>query len=175
MANLDDSFDGLPGFAKLADVAKDFDFGPNLPRAGFPAAFVAYYSIFSRGEPVDWANERQYFLAQFDDYTQICMYNGLMSPQSIQSQNAIIADSMYVNPTDIVMPPGHYAIGTAYSDDDEMRIMVNLQADSPDYGRIYVWNMAWDALGAGDNTRGLGFAADSLQAFIEGLQPREAL
>jgi hypothetical protein len=175
MADLDDSFDGLRGFAKMPLVAKDFDFGTVVARATFPAGFVTYYTTFTAGDPVDFGNERQFFLAQFDDYTQICMYSGLFSPQSIQVQNDIIADSMYVDPGDIVMPPGHYVIGKAYSAEGELRLMVNLQPDSPLYGGIFVWNLAWDALGTGDNTRGLGFVADTLQAFIEGLQPREAL
>jgi hypothetical protein len=175
MADLDDSFDGLRGFAKMPLVATDFDFGNVIPRATFPDAFVAYYKTFAAGEPVDFGNERQFFLAQFDDNTQICMYSGLFSPQSIQVQNDIIADSMYVAPGDIVMPPGYYVIGKAYSAEGEMRLMVDLRRDSPSYGGIFVWNLAWDALGAGDNTRGLGFVADTLQAFIEGLQPREVL
>jgi hypothetical protein len=175
MADLDDSFDGLRGFAKMPLVATDFDFGHVMPRATFPEDFVHYYKTFAEGDPVDFVNERRFFLANFNEHTEICMYNGLFSPQSIQVQNDIISDSMYVNPGDIVMPPGFYAIGTAYSGDCEMRLMINLRPDSLDYGKIFVWNLAWDALGRGDNTRGLGHVADGLQAFIEGLQPKDAL
>ncbi len=175
MADLDDSFDGLRGFAKMPLVATDFDFGNFLPRATFPVEFVSYYKTFSAGDLVDFINERQFFLGQFDEHTQICMYSGLFSPQSIQVQNDIISDSMYVNPGEIVMPPGYYAIGTAYSAVGEMRLMINLQSNHADYGKIFVWNLAWDALGTGDNTRGLGYVADNLEAFFAGLQPEDAL
>jgi hypothetical protein len=175
MADLDDSFDLLAGFAKLPQIAKDFDFGRVLPKASFPEAFVTYYASLARGEPVDWDNERIYFLARFDDHVEVCMYDGLFSPQRIQTQNAIIAESIYADAGAVIMPPGFYAIGGAYNDLGEMRLMINLVADSPDYGKIFVWNLAWDALGTGDNTRGIGRVADTLQSFIEGLQPRDAL
>jgi hypothetical protein len=175
MADLDDSFDGLPGFAKLPAVAKDFDFGKSLPAASFPPAFVASYAALARGEPVDWDSERTYFLARFDDHVEICMYDGLFSPQRIQTQNRIIAESIYADPGATIMPPGYYAIGGAYNDLGEMRLMINLQADGPDYGKISVWNLAWDPLGTGDNTRGIGHVADTLDAFFAGLQQRDAL
>jgi hypothetical protein len=175
MADLDDSFDELAGFAKLPLVAKGFDFGSVLPPADFPPDFVAYYASLARGEPVDWDNDRIFFLARFDDHVEVCMYDGLFSPQRIQTQNAIMSQSSYADPGAIIMPPGYYAIGGAYNDLGEMRLMIDLRPSSPDCGKIYVWNLAWDALGTGDNTRGLGFVADTLQAFIEGLQPREAL
>jgi hypothetical protein len=175
MADLDDSFDGLTGFAKLAAVAKDFDFGSNLPAATFPSAFVTSYAAIARGEPVDWDNNRIYFLAHFDDHVEICMYDGLFSPQRIQTQNRIIAESIYADPGATIMPPGFYAIGSAYGQVDEMRMMINLDPSAPEYGKIYVWYLAHDALGTGDNTRGLAHVADSLEAFFNGLQTEDAL
>jgi hypothetical protein len=175
MADLDDSFDGLEGFAKLGLVAKDFDFGTALPRATFPASFVASYAGLANGEPVDWENERTYFLAQFDDHVEICMYDGFFSPQRIQTQNALISQSIYADAGSVIMPPGYYAIGSAYNDLGEMRLMLNLVPDSPDYGKLFIWNLAWDALGTGDNTRGIGRVADTLEAFFAGLQVRSAL
>jgi hypothetical protein len=175
MADLDDSFDGLTGFAKLPQVAKDFDFGRALPPATFPPAFVASYAALARGEPTDWENERIYFLAQFDDHVEICMYDGFFSPQRIQTQNRIIAESIYADAGSVIMPPGYYAVGSAYNDLGEMRLMVNLVPDSPDFGKLFVWNLAWDALGTGDNTRGVGRVADTIDAFFAALQPRDAL
>jgi hypothetical protein len=175
MADLDDSYDGLAGFAKLAQVAKDFDFGRSLPAATFPASFVQFYVVLAHGEPVDWDADKRYFLATFDDHVEICMYEGLFSPQMIQSQNALIAESIYAEAGSLIMPPGYYAIGSAYNDLGEMRLMVNLQADQPDYGKIFIWNLAWDPLGTGDNTRGIGLVAAELQAFYANLQPKDAL
>lgn len=175
MAELDDSYDGLPGFARLASVAKDFDFGRALPRATFPAEFVKTYSLIANGDPVDWDNNRIHFLARFIDHTEIAMYDGLFSPQTMQSQNAIIAESIYADPGAVIMPPGFYAIGSAYGKADEMRLMVNLDGTSADYGKIFVWHLAHDALGTGDNTRGLGFVADNLHSFFANLQTEDKL
>lgn len=175
MADLDDSFDGLQGFAKLPAVAKDFDFGKSLPAATFPPAFVASYAAIAQGEPVDWDNNRIHFLARFDDHVEVCMYDGFFSPQRIRTQNAIIAESIYADPGAIIMPPGFYAIGSAYGHVDEMRMMINLDPAAPEYGQIYVWYLAHDALGTGDNTRGLAHVADSLETFFANLQTEDAL
>ncbi|MGL5011554.1 MAG: hypothetical protein ACRC6I_16875 [Paracoccaceae bacterium] len=175
MADLDDSFDGLPGFAKMHLVARNFDFGRVLPAASFPAGFVKTYETIAGGDPVDWDNNRIYFLAKFAEHSEICMYDGFFSPQSIQSQNAIIAESMYGEAGDLILPPGHYAIGSAYGKEDEMRLLVCLQEDQPHYGAVYAWYLAHDAIGTGDNTRGLAFVANDLHSFFANLQPEDVL
>jgi hypothetical protein len=175
MADLDDSFDGLEGFAKLHLVARNFDFGRALPAATFPAGFVKTYETIAGGDPVDWDNNRIYFLAKFADYSEVCMYDGMFAPQSIQSQNALIAESMYAERGDVVLPEGHYAVGSAYGKQDEMRLLICLQPDSPQYGAIFAWHLAHDALGTGDNTRGLGFVAADLHGFFANLQTEDVL
>lgn len=56
-----------------------------------------------------------------------------------------------------------------------LQLMVNLDDTSADYGKIYTWRRAHDALGQGDNTEPLGFVADTLQEFLDGLAPEDAL
>ena len=172
---LDDSFSGLAGFAKLPLVARDFPFGRVLPKATFPADFVRTYAAITAESLADFDYDQTYFLARFQTHTEVCWYDGLFAPQMIESQNAIIAESIYADAGAVIMPPGFYAIGSAYGKIDEMRMMICLDQASPDYGKIFVWYLAHDALGTGDNTRGLAHVADSLDAFFNGLQPEDAL
>jgi hypothetical protein len=46
----------------MPEVARDVGFGPFLPRASFPEAFVKSYAAIAVYEPVDWDGERIYFL-----------------------------------------------------------------------------------------------------------------
>jgi hypothetical protein len=172
--NLDDTFDSLAGFAKMPSVAKNFYFGTALPRANFPADFVAYYAQLSQGEPVDWDRDRIYFLAPFASEIVVCMYDGFFSPQSIQTQNAIISQSIYADSGSVILPLHHYAIGRSYSQ-REQRILIDLNEASATYGHLFAWHLAHDPLGTGDNCGGLAHIATSLQAFFEGLQTQSAI
>ncbi len=172
---LDDTFSGIDGFAKMPLVAKDFPFGRKLGTATFPADFVRTYAAISKESIANFDYDRTYFLARFQSHSEVCWYDGLFAPQMIESQNAIISESIYADPGSVIMPPGFYAIGSAYGQIDEMRMMICLDQASADYGKIHVWYLAHDALGTGDNTRGLAHVADSLEAFFAGLQPEAAL
>jgi hypothetical protein len=172
---LDDTFSGLPGFAKMPLVAKDFPFGRVLGTATFPADFVRYYASISAESLADFDYDKTYFLAKFQSHSEVCWYDGLFAPQMIESQNAIISESIYADPGAVIMPPGFYAIGSAYGHIDEMRMMINLDPAAPEYGKIFVWYLAHDALGTGDNTRGLAHVADNLEAFFANLQTEDAL
>jgi hypothetical protein len=172
---LDDSYAGLPGFAKFRGVAVNFPFGRTLPSATFPSDFVKTYEDFSVHEPVDWDADATYFIAEFQHGLLLCMYDGLFSPQMICSQNSIIAESQYAEPGATIMPPGYYAIGSAYDDVSELRIMICLAQEHVNYGKIYVWRLAWDALGTQDNTGGLGLVGNSLQEMMAGLQTRSKI
>jgi hypothetical protein len=171
----DDSYAGLPGMAKLRGVAANFPFGRRLPRATFPPDFVSTYEGFAEHEPVDWDADAIYFIAQFEHGNLLCMYDGLFAPQMICSQNSIISESQYADPGATIMPPGYYAVGSAYDDAGELRIMICLAQDHVDYGKIYIWRLAWDAWGTKDNMGGLGFVANSLQDMMAGLQPKKKI
>ncbi len=172
--DLDDSFDSLAGFAKMPSVAKNFYFGTALPRANFPADFVAYYARLAQGEPVDWEGDCIYFVAPFSNEVLVCMYDGLFSPQSIQTQNAIISQSIYADSGSVILPPHHYAIGRCYSE-REQRILIDLNEASTTYGHLFAWHLAHDPLGIGDNCGGLAHVANSVRIFIENLQTQAAI
>jgi hypothetical protein len=158
----DDSYAGLPGFARLRDVAVNFPFGRHLPHATFPPDFVKTYVSLAAHDPVNWNANATYFIAQFQHGPLLCMYDGLFAPQMTCSQNSIIAESNYAEAGATIMPPGYYTIGSAYDDAGELRIIIRLAQERSDYGKIYVWRLAWNALGTEDNTGGLGFVAGSL-------------
>jgi hypothetical protein len=116
-----------------------------------------------------------FFLARFQDHSEVCMYDGLFAPQDIESQNSIIAESIYADAGSVIMPEGFYAIGSAYGRVDEMRLMINLVPGTAEYGQIFGWYLAHDPLGTGDNTRGLAQVAPNLAAFYANLQKEAAL
>ena len=165
-------YDGVQAFAEMLRLKENFDFGPALGTATFPDEFAEYYASFSDAL-VDYDDNRLYFHHPLGG-DGIAMFDGLDSPYGIRSQNGIIAESIYAPKGSVILPRGYYVIGSAYSE-DEMRLLVNLDRDGPDYGKIYVWYLAHDPLGTGDNTRGVGQVAGSLKDFIEGLVSEEEL
>jgi hypothetical protein len=162
---LDDSFDGRVGFARLPEVARDFDFGRFLPKASFPEAFVKSYAAIAVHEPVDWDGERIYFIARFPDETVVAMYNGFYAPAAIQSQNAIISHPFADSPKALVLPPSHYIVGEALEETSECRILICLDPASPNHGRLFLWRLAHQPIGTGDNTSGLATLASRLDDF----------
>jgi hypothetical protein len=169
---LDERYAGREGWRRFVEIAGDFDFGRNLPRAAFPAAFVASLVALAEREPVDFDSDRTYFVVDFSGRRTVCMYDGFFTPDFIRSQNGIIAESMYAEQGAVIMPPGHYAVGSAYDDRGELRIMICLDQASKQYGHLFLWRLAHDALGTGDNTGGLAFVSTSMEQLYSMLAAR---
>ena len=164
---LDARYSGREGWTRFGEIAGDFDFGRRLPRAAFPPEFVESYVGLAAGEPVDYDNDRVYFVANLSSGPTICLYGGFFTPDFIQSQNAIIAESMYAEEGAVIMPPRHYAIGEVHDDWGELRIMICLDEASDHHGHLFLWRLAHDPLGTGDNTGGLA----ALSTTIDGIFP----
>ena len=166
-----EEYDGDEGILRFSEISKNFDFGPHLPAASFTDDFVtAYINQFEIGDEDD-----EFFLAHYPDGPKILMLETIDSPRYIHSQNYILSESQYADPGSIILPPGHYSFGSAVDDDDHFQLMVNLKADDPDLGKIYVWRRAYNALGEGDNTEPMGFCADNLAQFLAGMAPYDEL
>lgn len=160
------------GILRFAEIAKNFNFGPHLAAASFPDSFIAAYvgQFDDEGGDAD-----EYFIVQYPDGQQIVMLEGIDSPRYIHSQNRILAESAYAEDGTVIMPVGYYSFGTGVDARGHLQLMVNLEDTSADYGKIYAWRRAHDALGQGDNAEPLGFVADNLQGFLDGLAPQDAL
>ena len=170
----DDRYAGLPGFATLPELAKNFPFGRNLPSATFPADFVKCYASLADEDPVNYDDEVTFFIGHFKDGPVLCWYDGLFSPQMIHTQNQIIFANMSGEPNALEPDSPHhryYAIGSAYAETTELRMLVCLAENSENYGKIYVWHMQWHETGQADvTTTGFGFVANSLGEMFKLLQ-----
>ena len=159
------------GVESLASVRMNFFFGNELPRANFPAVFSEQFDSITE-ESFD--DDREYFLVQFPDGPIVCYFETIFTVEGIRMQNGMIAESAYAPDSTIIMPSGYYAFGSAYDSSGELRLMVNLIEDDPSYGKIFIWALAHDPIGQGDNTRELGFVTNSLNEFIAGLDVESA-
>ena len=95
----------------------------------------------------------------------------IYSPYDIYFLNWSISESIYASQGSIILPPNRYAFGDAVNDIDTQRyrLLVNLNGQDSDYGKIYAWYLLYDPLGEGDNKRGLGYVTDNLETFVEEL------
>ena len=74
------------------------------------------------------------------------------------------------------LPQKYVTIGFADpANPDGADVVMNVNRDDPDYGKVYVWITANDPWMTGDNTKGLGYVADSFTDFMNGLTDRENL
>ncbi|KGJ01597.1 hypothetical protein SAMN04487972_1632 [Paracoccus halophilus] len=74
-----------------------------------------------------------------------------------------------------MVPDGFINIGHAEPGPDGIYVLLNVDANSQDYGKVYAWINANDPWMIGDNTRGLGFVADSFTEFMNNLTDRKNL
>lgn len=166
-----DVWDSDQAFSRMSEVAERFHFGPRLGEATFPPAFVDTYKAYAP-ETVDWDGDKTWFKAEYPDTSRVTMFDGLETPYGMRMQNGIVSESAYARNGAMILPKGHYIIGRCY-DEDECRLLIDLRAGQPGYGSLYVWRLAYDPLGEGDNTRPLGRAASSLEQFLGSLTAEE--
>lgn len=154
-------------------TTEPFDFGRALPRAAFPADFVAFYTG-PHGSAIEMQEDGNWFLADDGAGPQKFMFDGLFNPEDMTAQNGIISESAYAPAGSVILPPHHYVIGTAFGQ-DEMRLLINLEQGSADYGAILLWRLAYDPYGCGDNMAGVIPVAEDIQTFFAGLAPEAQL
>lgn len=76
--------------------------------------------------------------------------------------NKILDESLYAEKGSIIIPPGFYVVCECYDALGMVYLTANLARDSADYGKMFFWRKAHDAVGTGDNASPPIFAADSL-------------
>ncbi|WP_227267660.1 hypothetical protein [Roseobacter weihaiensis] len=166
-----EDYAGDDGIRRFSDIAKNFDFGKRLGRARFPESFIQPYVI---SIDMDVPDDPEYVLARYDDGNVILMISSILSPDHIHSTNAIVAESLYAPAGSIILPPGHYIFGDAYSDVGQHMLLVDLREDGGAYGSIHAWQRGHDPLGEGDNARGTAYLAPDLRSFLESLTTDKA-
>lgn len=154
-------------------TTEPFDFGRALPAARFPQSFVDFYTG-PHGHKIELEEEANWFLANIGNGPEKFMFDGLFAPDGLTSQNSIISESIYAADGSIILPPDHYAIGGAYGV-FEMRLLINLDETSPNYGKIFLWTLSPDQIGTETNTRGIAPVADDIASFFAKLTTEDAL
>ena len=154
------------GIRRFREVSTDFDFGPVLPKATLPENFVDAYVCSVDMEVPD---EPEYFSAPYSDGVERLMLDSVLCPRYMHSTNAIVAESLYAPSGSIILPPGYYIFGDAYSSKGQHMLLVNLREDGGTYGSIHAWQRSHDPWGEGDNIRGLAPLAPDLGTFLQNL------
>lgn len=153
----------------LLKNSSDYYFGPHLPKASFPESFSKYYASMS-DESFDV--DRDAFVANFESGKEVLFVESIHNPYHIYFFNWSLSESMYAEKVSVIIPKGFYVFGDAINDRNYQRynLLVCLKKDSDDYGKIYAWYRAYDPIGEGDNSHGVGYVAPDLQSFVEGLK-----
>ncbi|MGL5011980.1 MAG: hypothetical protein ACRC6I_19085 [Paracoccaceae bacterium] len=73
------------------------------------------------------------------------------------------------------VPKGYVHIGQCEGDANYTDLQLCCIPGHPDYGKVFTWVNTQDPWMTGDNTRGLGFAANSLTQLLNNLTQREVL
>ncbi|MBL3560142.1 hypothetical protein [Rhodovulum sulfidophilum] len=156
---------------KGRDFAKGFDFNSlHLGKVDFPDQFVADYVTEFLDGPDRLETEIGYSVARFASGPVICDPAMLLGPADIYWINRILDESLYAEKGAIILPPGYYVVAECYDDSGTVYLTINLDQGGGDYGKIFFWRKAHDALGTGDNTDPPTFAADTLGAYFAGLK-----
>lgn len=160
--------------AYLREVRQPMDLGPTLGNVTLPARLI---------EDLDWWKdaweehpmENEFFLAQFDTGPLICLLESTWAPAQIHSLNWTLSESQYAEKGDVILPPGYIGFASAFDADGQLALLTNVEEHSAEYGRIYIWHFAWNALGTGDNTRGVGYVAETFRDLVAKLTTEDAL
>lgn len=174
MSDLSDKrfYNDEPGaYERLRDFRNGFPLGERLGTIRFPDDFIDAYTQ-NDGDVIDFESGREYFAAHWQKTRQVLMLNSIFSPYFIWSQIRIIGGGN--SPLEKnKLSPDHCVIGEAYGKIGRPFILVNINPDTEEYGKIYAWYTPGDLLGNDEDPQGLGYVADSLEDFLDSLSLRE--
>lgn len=152
----------------FATIAKDFDFNSaRLGKVDFPDDFVKdYIALFTRDDDI---------LQSDKGYAPVSLGAGplgvtdIFSPGDIFVINNLLNESIYAEEGAVILPPGLYAVAELQDAIGRVYLMINLDAVSADYGGMFLWRKAHDALGTGDNAQPPVKVAGNLGEFLDSL------
>ena len=109
--------------------------------------------------------EDNFIVAQFDDGPIEVQLEYLLSLDKLVSDYSFNYESVYADGSESRLPAKHVIIASGLIDD----FVLNVDQESPDFGKVYNWTRAGDAWEEGDNTEGLGFVANSFTELMNNL------
>jgi hypothetical protein len=140
-------------------------FGEPVGNLRLPADYIGFMSI---SEGAALRDKGSWFLGRFSDGLALFEIEWLGGVR-----NLILTTNSYRRHGRV--SPNHVFIGYAEPGPDGSDVVLNAAVGDPDYGKVFVWIRANDPWMTGDNTRGLGFVANSFNDFMNNLAPKEAL
>ncbi|GAA6176448.1 SMI1/KNR4 family protein [Sulfitobacter pacificus] len=129
-----------------------------------------YIAFMRRSEGAALRDRGSCFLGQFHDGVIIFEIEWLGSLRNLRLSTR---RNYYDDEAEDLLPRFLAFIG--YAEPGPSDVLINVSKGDPDYGKVYVWTPAKDPWMTGDNTRGLGWVADSFADFMNNLAPKEAL
>lgn len=160
-----------PGTFKFnADGSVTFR-GPVVGDVFLPDDYVAF---MQKSAGAALRDRGSWFMARFDEGVVLLQIEWLGDVRSLMLGTWAFYETP--EPETHKLPQKYVSIG--YADPvnpNGADVVMNVVKDDPDFGKIYVWVKANDPWMTGDNTRGLGFVANSFTEFMNGLTEQEDL
>ncbi len=128
-----------------------------------------YVALMARRGPVTFEGEDNACIAVYEDSNDVVVVEYLLDLSSVSLQSRMLYESAFHD--SVLVPPGFIVIASGEIED----IVMNVDPNGPDFGRVYARERAQDPWGEGDNTRGLGLIADSFTEFMNELTQEDAL
>lgn len=157
-------------FTRMQEFSEGFPIGGTLGEVRFPASFIDVYTRRD-GENLDPAEGQDSLVARWPTGSKVLTLNSIFSPYFIRDQTRTLCGANHPSETNR-LPTGHVVIGDAYDDEGYPLILINLDEASTDYGKVYAWHLPGDLLSDNQVPEGLGYVADSLGAFLDGLSAK---
>ena len=160
--------------ADFARIAHDFDFKlPQLGKVDFPEQFIRdYVDEFSTPDTRS-ATGITYTLAPLNGGAQLMMFDGVNTPGQIYSLTRIIAESAHLPEGAPVFPAGYAVVGRGFGIKGEIELLLGVAEGTAEHGKIFLWPLAHDEPGSGDNTQALVEIAPDLASFLAALTTEE--
>ncbi|MEM6532394.1 MAG: hypothetical protein AAF654_07210 [Myxococcota bacterium] len=142
------------------------DFGGKVGNVFLPKD---YAELMTKLGPVTFEDEDNACMATYEDGRQIVVVEYLSEFSSVVLGTRRLYESMFHD--DFLVPPGFIYFASGETQD----IVMNVDAKSADFGKVYARPRTQDPLGQGDNTQGLGWIADSFTGFMNDLTEEDNL
>lgn len=128
-----------------------------------------YLTFIKRSDGAALRDKGSFFVAEFYDGLSIFEIEWLGKLNTVMFQTWDFYEQAAAETHKL---PRHY-VSIGYAEPRASRIVICADRESVDYGRVSIWIPANDAWMIGDNTRGLGFVAESFNEFMNKLKTSE--
>lgn len=145
------------------------DYGGDLGLVAVPKDYIEF---MQSSDGAVLRDRDGWFVAQFPAGSVVAEVDSIF-----EMENAVFAsktvNKTFAGASGPALPPTYISIGDCEL--ERMDVLICVQDGSNDYGKVYVWHNTTDPWMEGNNTKGLGYVADSFTDFMNNLTARENL